>query len=107
MRLREGDTVQVVSGADRGKQGKVLRVLDGGERVLVEGVNLLWRHMKPSPKQPKGGRVRKEGPIHASNVMPLDPDSGKPTRVGYGEVDGRKTRIARRSGKPLPAPARE
>ncbi len=107
MRLREGDTVQVMSGSDKGKQGKILRVLDGGERVLVEGVNLLWRHMKPSPKQPKGGRLRKEGAIHASKVMPLDPESGKPTRVGSGIVDGKKTRIARRSGKPLPAPAKE
>lgn len=107
MRLREGDTVQVVSGADRGKQGKILRILDGGDRVLVEGVNLLWRHMKPSQKQPKGGRVRKEGAIRACKVMPLDPDSGRPTRVGHAEVDGRKTRISRRSGKPLPWPGKE
>jgi len=105
MRLREGDTVQVVSGADKGKQGKILRVL--GDRVLVEGVNLLWRHMKPSQKQPKGGRLRKEGAIHASKVMPLDPESGKPTRVGFAVVDGKKTRVARKSGKPLPAPAKE
>ena len=105
MRLREGDTVQVVSGADRGKRGKVLRIL--GDRVLVEGVNLLWRHMRPSPKQPKGGRVRKEGSIHASKVMPVDPGSDKPTRVGFREEGGKKVRIARRSGKPLPAPAKE
>jgi large subunit ribosomal protein L24 len=106
MRLREGDTVQVVSGADRGKQGKVLRVLGGG-RVLVEGVNLRWRHMKPSPKQPKGGRLRKEGPLQACKVMPLDPESGKPTRVGSRMEGGKKIRIARRSGKPLPFPAKE
>ena len=103
MRILEGDVVQVVSGADRGKQGKVLRVL-GGDRVLVEGVNLLWRHAKPSPKNPRGGRTRKEGPIRASKVMPLDPESGKPTRVGHAVVDGKKVRVARRSGKPLPAP---
>src|SRR5512134_3200548 len=100
MRLREGDTVQVISGADRGKRGKVLRVLEDGDLVLVEGVNLLWRHMKPSPKQPRGGRVRKEGPIRASKVMPLDPESDRPTRVGSRVEGGRKVRIARRSGKP-------
>jgi large subunit ribosomal protein L24 len=106
MRLREGDTVQVMSGADRGKQGKILRLLDE-DRVLVEGVNLRWRHMKPSPKQPRGGRVRKESPVHASKVMPLDPDSGKPTRVGSRVEGGRKVRIALRSGKPIPEPAKE
>ena len=105
MRLFQGETVQVVSGADRGKRGKILRVL--GDRVLVEGVNLLWRHMRPSAKHPKGGRLRKEGPIFACKVMPLDPESGKPTRVGHAVVDGKKVRVARRSGKPLPAPARE
>ena len=106
MRLREGDIVQVISGADRGKSGKILRIENGG-RVLVEGVNLLWHHMKPSQKNPRGGRVRREGPLDASKVMPLDPESGKPTRVGTRVVDGRKVRVARRSGKPLPAPTRE
>ena len=105
MRLRVGDTVQVMSGADRGKQGKVLRLLDG-DRVLVEGVNVRWKHARPSPKQPKGGRLRKEAAIHASKVMPLDPESGRPTRVGAGEEGGRKVRVARRSGKPIPFPER-
>jgi large subunit ribosomal protein L24 len=103
MRLRIGDTVQVISGADRGKQGKVLRFVEG-DRVLVEGVNVRWKHSKPSPKAPKGGRVRKEAAIAACKVMPVDPESGKPTRVGAGEVDGRKVRVARRSGKPIPFP---
>ena len=106
MRLREGDTVQVISGADRGKQGKVLRLL-GGEKVLVEGVNLRWHHMKPSQKQPKGGRVRKEAAVRSCKVMPLDPESGKPTRVGSREEGGKKVRVARRSGKTLPFPAKE
>jgi large subunit ribosomal protein L24 len=106
MRILEGETVQVMSGADRGKRGKILRVM-GGDLVLVEGVNLLWRHMKPSQKHPKGGRVRKESPIQASKVMPLDPESGKPTRTGHAVVDGKKVRVARRSGKPMPAPAKE
>jgi large subunit ribosomal protein L24 len=105
MRLRVGDTVQVMSGADRGKQGKVLRLLDGG-RVLVEGVNIRWKHAKPSQKQPRGGRIRKEAAVQASKVMPLDPESGKPTRVGHAEVDGKKVRVAKRSGKPIPFPER-
>jgi large subunit ribosomal protein L24 len=106
MRLREGDTVQVVSGADKGRQGKVLRILGGG-RVLVEGVNRRKKHMKPSQKNPKGGIVSKEGPIHACKVMPLDPESGKPTRVGSRVEGGKKVRVALRSGKPLPFPAKE
>jgi large subunit ribosomal protein L24 len=105
MRLRVGDTVQVISGADRGKQGKVLRLLDGG-RVLVEGVNVRWKHARPSPKQPRGGRLRKEAGIAASKVMPLDPESGRPTRVGHAVADGKKVRVARRSGKPIPFPER-
>ncbi len=105
MRIREGDTVAVMSGADRGKRGKVLRVLDGGDRVVVEGVNLLWKHRKKTPQSPKGGRVRREGSIHSSKVMPVDPESGRPTRVGHEVRDGRKVRVARRSGKPLAPPA--
>ena len=106
MRLMIGDTVQVISGADRGKKGKVLRILGEG-RILVEGVHVRWRHMKPNPKQPRGGRIQKEAVIHASKVMPLDPESGKPTRVGVRVEGGRKVRFARRSGKTLPAPAKE
>ena len=106
MRLRIGDVVQVISGADRGKQGKVLRLVDGG-RVLVEGVNVRWRHMKPNQKQPKGGRIRKEASVAASKVMPLDPESGRPTRVGHREEGGKKVRVARRSGKTIPTPTRD
>ena len=105
MRLRVGDTVQVMSGADRGKQGKVLRLFEDG-RVLVEGVNVRWKHAKPSQKQPRGGRIRKEAAVHGSKVMPLDPESGRPTRVGHAVVDGKKVRTARRSGKPIPFPER-
>src|SRR5262245_13036991 len=107
MRLREGDTVQVISGADRGKRGKILRLLEDGDRVLVEGVNLRWRHMKPSPKQPRGGRVRKENAIHASKVRPIAPESDKPTRVGAKGEGAEKVRVARRSGKPIPFPGKE
>ena len=107
MRLREGDTVQVMSGADRGKRGKILRLVEDGDRVLVEGVNLRWRHMKPSAKQPKGGRIRKEHAIRACKVMPIDPESDKPTRVGSKVEGDKKVRVARRSGKTIPFPERE
>jgi large subunit ribosomal protein L24 len=106
MRLRESDNVEVVSGADRGKRGKILRILRDG-RVLVEGVNLRTKHQKPGPKNPKGGIVKKENPLHASKVMPVDPASDRPTRVAHRVVDGKKVRVAVRSGKPLPAPAKE
>jgi large subunit ribosomal protein L24 len=101
--VRKNDQVVVVSGKDRGKKGRVLEVYPGESRVLIEGVNLVKRHTKPNPQRNiKGGIASKEAPIHSSNVMLIDPDGGKPTRVGYRvETDGTKTRIARRSGSPL------
>jgi large subunit ribosomal protein L24 len=106
MRILKGDVVVVLSGDDKGKTGRILRLVEDGARVVVEGVNLQWRHKKPSPGSPKGGRIRREGAIHASKVMPLDPKTGKPTRVGSRVEGGKKVRVARRSGEPLPAPAR-
>jgi large subunit ribosomal protein L24 len=99
--IKTGDVVVVVSGADRGKTGRVLRVLTKRDRVVVEGINRVWKHVRPSPRYPQGGRIQKDAPIHLSNVMPLDPRSagGKPrgTRVRFEEVNGRKHRIAVRS----------
>ncbi|MHC4821679.1 MAG: 50S ribosomal protein L24 [Planctomycetota bacterium] len=106
-RLRKGDTVCVTGGADKGKTGKVLRLEGDGDRVVVEGVNLLWRHMKKSQQNPQGGRVKRESPVSSSNVMLVDPESGEPTRIAYRVVDGKKVRVAKKSGKPIPAPARE
>jgi large subunit ribosomal protein L24 len=100
-RIRKGDLVAVISGNDRGKRGRVLRVLREKGRVVVEGVNLRYKHLRRSQQNPKGGRVRREMPVHASNVQPLDPETGRPTRVGVAVVDGRRTRVGRRSGKPI------
>lgn len=103
MKIRKGDTVQVISGASKGKQGTVLRVEPEKNRVVVEGVNVRKRHMKPSQTNPEGGIVQFEAPIHASNVMLLDPASGEPTRVRRqaGE-DGRAERVAVKSGRAIP-----
>lgn len=91
----------VIAGADRGKTGRVLRVLTGKDRVVIEGINRVWKHVRPSQRNPQGGRIQKDAPIHLSNVMPLDPSSGKGTRVKFEARDGRKHRIAVRSGTDL------
>lgn len=100
-RVRKGDLVAVVSGDDKGKRGRVLRVLSDNDRVIVEGVNLVYKHMRRSQQQPQGGRVRREAAIHVSNVMPIDPESNEPTRVTVREEGGRRVRVARRSGTVL------
>ncbi len=98
-KIKKGDRVAVVTGRDRGKQGEVLRVLRADERVIVQGVNIVKRHTRPSAAHP-GGIVEKEGAIHISNVAHLDPSTSRPTRVGYKFLDdGRKVRVAKRSGE--------
>lgn len=98
-RIRRGDEVVVISGADRGAAGKVLRVLPTSARVVVEGVNLIKRATRPNPqKNIKGGIVEKEAPISLSNVMLKDPETGKPTRVGVRSEGAERVRFARRSG---------
>jgi large subunit ribosomal protein L24 len=99
--IKTGDTVMVIAGADRNKTGKVLRVLTDKDRVVVEGVNRVWKHVRPSQRNPQGGRIQKNAPIHVSNVMPLDPTTGKGTRVRFEQRDGRKHRIAVKSGTDL------
>jgi len=102
MLIKVGDTVQVMCGNDRGLRGKVLRVDEEAGKVLIEGVNVVYKHVRRSQRNPQGGRLEKEMPIDASNVMLLDPGSGKPTRVGvrYRE-DGSKERYAKKSGESL------
>ncbi len=98
-RIRKGDNVTVVSGRDKGKSGSVLRVLQDDERLIVQGVNVVKRHMRASQTQ-AGGIVEKEASIHVSNVSLVDPDGGEPTRVGFRILeDGRKVRYAKRSGE--------
>ena len=99
--IKTGDTVVVIAGADKNKTGKVLRVLIDKDRVVVEGVNRVWKHVRPSQRNPQGGRIQKNAPIHVSNVMPLDPSTGKGTRVKFEERDGHKHRVAVKSGTDL------
>ncbi len=102
-RLQTGDTVVVISGKNKGRQGKIARILADDDRVIVEGVNLIKRHLKPTPKNPQGGILEKEAPLHASKVMPVDPKTGKPTRVRFKtDAKGNKVRVAVKSGEELP-----
>ncbi len=98
-RVRKGDTVAVTSGREKGKTGEILRVDRGRRRVVVQGVNMVKRHTRPSPTTP-GGILEKEAPLDVSNVALLDPEDGKPTRVGFRRLeDGRKVRYSKRSGE--------
>ena|SRR6185437_12707999 len=100
-KIKKGDKVVVLTGRDKGKSGEVLRVLREDGRVVVQGVNLVKRHTRQRPGEP-GGIIEKEAGIHVSNVAHIDPKSQKPTRVGYKLLeDGRKVRVARRSGEVL------
>jgi large subunit ribosomal protein L24 len=102
-KIKRGDEVVVRTGKDRGKSGSVLRVLRAENRVVVEGVNVVKRHTRPSQTQP-GGIIEREAPIHISNVALTDPRDSKPTRVGYRTLeDGRKVRFAKRSGEVIDA----
>jgi large subunit ribosomal protein L24 len=101
MHVKKGDKVMVISGKDKGKTGVILKAFPKKDRVLVEGVNIVKKHAKPSQANPQGGIISQEAPIHVSNVMPLDPKTGEPTRVGYKLVDGKKVRVAKKSGEVL------
>jgi large subunit ribosomal protein L24 len=101
MHVKKGDKVVVISGKDKGKQGTILSAYPKQNRVLVEGINIVKKHSKPSQLNPQGGIISKEAAIHVSNVMPLDPKSGKPTRVGYKIENGKKVRAAKISGESL------
>jgi large subunit ribosomal protein L24 len=107
LKVRSGDQVQVMAGKDGGKRGRILRVDLTRERVYVEGLNMVKRHMRPQQVadtqrgQTVGGVIEREGPIHVSNVMLIDPKDDKPTRVGVERENGKRYRIARRSGTRL------
>lgn len=99
MKIKKGDRVIVLAGRDKGKRGEVLQVMPKDNRALVQGVNLVRRHQKQTPQQ-DGGIIAKEAPIHISNLAVEDPKDGEPTRIGYKIMeDGRKVRIAKRSGE--------
>ncbi|WP_461239987.1 50S ribosomal protein L24 [Paucilactobacillus sp. N302-9] len=101
MFLKTGDKVRVISGKDKGKEGTVKSTIAKANRVVVEGVNVVKKHQKPSNKYPQGGVIDEEAPINASNVMLLDPSTNEPTRVGFEVVGGSKVRVAKKSGKTL------
>ena len=102
LHIKKNDTVVVLAGEDKGKTGKVLKVLVDKNRALVEGVNMVSKSTKPSAKNPQGGIVKQEAPIHISNLSLVDPKSGKPTRVGIKVAeDGKKVRIAKKSGEEI------
>jgi large subunit ribosomal protein L24 len=99
-RIRKNDEVVVIAGKDRGKTGRILRVDPEKDQVFVEGLNIVKRHQRPTPGRPDAvaGVIEREGAIHISNVMLLDPKDGKPTRVGVEVREGQRFRVARRSG---------
>ncbi len=101
-KIKKGDTVVVMAGKDVGKRGEVLRVDTSKGKVVVQGINRVYRHMRPSRRYPQGGRVQKEMPLDVSNVMVADPKTGQPTRVGFRMLaDGTKERFAKKSGQSL------
>ena len=97
-KFRKGDQVVVITGRDKGRQGAVILVPDD-EHVLVEGINMVKRHTRPSQGDPQGGIKNKEAALHISNVAFVDPKSGEPTRVGFRIEDGKKVRVAKKSGE--------
>jgi large subunit ribosomal protein L24 len=107
LKIRRDDTVRIITGKDRGKTGRVLRVDPKARKVYVEGANIVKRHIRPRTlrdtqrAQEIGGIVEKEGPIHVSNVMLIDPDSGEPTRVSVKREGGRRVRVAKKSAKEI------
>ena len=105
-RIRKGDTVIVRAGADAGKRGRVLRVLPDRDKAVIEGLNLVHKHLKKSQKNPQGGRIRREAPIPLSKLVLVDPATNEGTRVSWKTVDGEKQRVSRKSGAAIAAEAK-
>lgn len=102
LHIRKGDTVFVNAGESKGQQGRVLEVIRSKDRAIVEGINLVSKHTKPNAKSPQGGIVKKEAPVHISNLMLVDPSTGKPTRIGRKVSDnGRLVRYSKKSGEEI------
>ena len=102
-RIRKDDLVEMIAGNDRGKRGRVLKVIPKKNRVLIQGINLRWKHMRKSQQSPQGGRIRKEIPIHVSNVMLVDEAADVRSRIGSAVKDGKKVRVARKTGNEIGA----
>ena len=102
LKIKKGDTVYVLSGDDKGKTGRVLNILREEGKAIVEGVNIVSKSTKPNANAPQGGIIKKEAPIHLSNLAVADPKSGKPTRVGFRfNEDGKKVRYSKKSGEEI------
>ncbi len=103
LHIKKGDTVYVNTGEDKGKTGRVLRVLVKDQRAVVEGINMVSKHTKPNAKHPQGGIIKMEAPVHVSNLNLLDPKTNKPTRVGHriDETTGKKVRYSKKSGEEI------
>ncbi|UOB16396.1 50S ribosomal protein L24 [Abyssalbus ytuae] len=99
LKIKSGDTVRVIAGEHKGEEGKVLKVDREKNKAIVEGVNMVSKHEKPSAKNPQGGIVQKEAFIHISNLSLIDPKSGEATRVGYEIKDGKKVRVSKKSNE--------
>ena len=100
-KIKKGDSVVVRSGKDKGRTGTVLQVMPKDGKILVEGVNVATRHRKPTQVNPQGGIERREAPMHISKVSLADPKDGKPTRVRFEDKDGKKVRVAVKSGETI------
>jgi large subunit ribosomal protein L24 len=101
MFVKSGDKVKVIAGKDKGKEGTVLTAFPKKDKVIVEGVNIVKKHTRPTGMGQEGGIVETEAPLHVSNVQLVDPKTGEPTRVGYKIEDGKKVRYAKKSGEAL------
>lgn len=103
LHVKKGDNVKVIAGNDKGREGRVLAVFPKKERVLIEGINMRVHHEKPSQQNPQGGRMSREAPVHVSNVMVIDPATGKPARIGRKRIEeegsGRWVRYSKKSGE--------
>lgn len=99
LHIKKGDLVYVNAGDDKNKTGKVLKVFVKDQKAIVEGLNMVSKHTKPSSSNPQGGKIKMEAPIHISNLNLIDPKSGKPTRISIKEVDGKKVRVSKKSGE--------
>jgi large subunit ribosomal protein L24 len=101
MHVKKGDKVMVISGKEKGKTGTIIAAFPKKDRVIVEGLNIVKKHMKPNQANPQGGIMNLEASVHVSNVMLIDPKSGEPTRVSYKVEDGKKIRVAKKSGNTI------
>jgi large subunit ribosomal protein L24 len=101
LNVRKGDKVRIIAGKDKGKEGTILAAQPERERVLIEGINFAKKHQRPTQRNPKGGIVEREAPIHVSNVMLICPNCSQPTRVGRRREDGIRVRVCKKCGRPV------